>query len=79
MDAAVNQGFFGAHWGPLTEQLDALYRARGDDAVEAQRMCLQQTLIAVFASLGLQVRRAEDVSLAVPTLGDGALLRNNFV
>jgi len=60
MDAALAQGFFGSHWGPLTEQLDALYRARGDDEVEARRMCLQQTVIDVFASLGLQVRRAED-------------------
>jgi len=60
MDAALGQGFFGAHWGPLTEQLDALFRARGDDEVEAQRMSLQHTLIDVFASLGLQLRRAED-------------------
>lgn len=60
LETALNQSFFGAHWGPLTEQLDALYNASATDAVETQRHALQETLVAVFASLGLQVRRAED-------------------
>ncbi|WP_227815828.1 hypothetical protein [Nitrogeniibacter aestuarii] len=60
LEAALSQSFFGPHWGPLTEQLDALYCAPGAEAVEAQRHVVQETLVAVFASLGLQVRRAED-------------------
>jgi len=60
LETALSQSFFGAHWGPLTEQLDALYNASATEAIETQRHALQETLVAVFASLGLQVRRAED-------------------
>ncbi len=60
MDSALTEGFFGAHWGPLTEHLDALFNADADADIEAQRHHLQETVVGVFASLGLQVRRAED-------------------
>ena len=60
MDVALTDSFFGAHWGPLTEALDALYSARDEADVETQRQRLQQILINVFASLGMQLRRAED-------------------
>ena len=60
MDAALREGFFGVHWGPLTEQLDAVFHAGGAAEIEMQRQRLQETVVDVFASLGLQVRRAED-------------------
>jgi len=60
MDAALSQSFFGSYWGPFTEQLDALYTASGSEALEMQRHVIQETVVGVFASLGLQVRRAED-------------------
>jgi hypothetical protein len=60
LDRALADGFFGSHWGPLTEQLDGLFRAQGEVDVEAQRQRLQETLVGVFAALGLQLRRAED-------------------
>lgn len=73
LDAALSQSFFGAHWGPLTEQLDTLFSASGNEAVEAGRHALQETLVAVFASLGLQVRRAEDGGVWIePGAGSGA-------
>jgi len=63
LDAALTQSFFGAHWGPLTEQLDALFNAADAAGIEGQRQVIQETMVAVFAGLGLQVRRAEDGSV----------------
>ena len=60
LDGILRDSFFGAHWGPLTEQLDAVFQADSADAVETARQHLQETLLAVFVSLGLLLRRAED-------------------
>ncbi|QID16834.1 hypothetical protein G3580_03800 [Nitrogeniibacter mangrovi] len=60
MDAALADSFFGAYWGPLTERLGALFAAAEPGDVETRRQQLQEILVGLFASLGLQVRRAED-------------------
>ena len=73
MRAAMQSGFFGPFWGPLTEQLDALFVADTPEAVEAARQALQVTLIDVFVSLGVNVRRAEDGSVWVDAVPSAAL------
>ena len=60
MAAAIEASFFGPHWVALGRQLDALFHAGEAAAIEAARSEVQHTLQAVFGSLGLQLRRAED-------------------
>ncbi len=71
MGEAIQVSFFGPHWAALEGQLDMLFRAGEPDAVEAARSAVQATFQAVFGSLGLQLRRAEDggVWLAPGTAG----------
>ncbi|MEZ5626274.1 MAG: hypothetical protein R3E34_01910 [Rhodocyclaceae bacterium] len=60
MAAAVEASFFGPHWSALSAQLDTLFQATDAAAIEAARGEVQHTLVGVFASLGLRLRRAED-------------------
>ena len=60
MAEALGAGFFGAHWSALTVQLGALYHAADSEALEQARSEVQMIIQAVFGSLGLQLRRAED-------------------
>ncbi|TVO51952.1 hypothetical protein [Denitromonas halophila] len=60
MGEAIRGSFFGPHWAALEGQLNALFCASEPAAVEAARSEIQHTLQAVFGSLGLQLRRAED-------------------
>lgn len=73
MCAALQASFFGPYWGPLTEQLDAAYTADTPSALEAARQSLQGTLVDVFVSLGINVRRAEDGSVWVDAVPAGAV------
>ena len=73
MCTALQESFMGPFWGPLTEQLDALFTADSPDALETARQRLQATLVDVFVSLGVNVRRAEDGSVWVEAVPVGAV------
>ncbi|MBT0960894.1 hypothetical protein [Denitromonas iodatirespirans] len=60
MAAAIAASFFGPHWAALPAQLAATFEAPDAATLEAARGELQRSVQAVFAALGLQLRRAED-------------------
>ena len=71
LDGLLRDSFFGPHWGPLTEQLDAVFQADSAEAVEHARAALQERVLAVFVSLGLLLRRAEDGGVWIEPLSSG--------
>lgn len=73
LHTALQESFLGAFWGPLTEQLDVLYTVDTPEALETARQTLQATLVNVFVSLGVNVRRAEDGSVWVDAVPAAAL------
>lgn len=58
-DAQVRQSFLGEIWQPLARRLDRLFAASPRET-ESIYLALQQDILAVFAALGVRIRRAED-------------------